>query len=175
MKFLDLSVGALSKPLRGGKMQPVIHVQWPLHSKKQRTAAPPLLIVAVSYNTIIRKTLTASTQLTSILVKPASTGKNQTSFTHACNQIIFSTQSLTVLVGAPERYSEKQPGLRTSILHFPNLHCNVSHKDNIKEDTPHLCFLEPISSLLVKTWTLVEIKNSKQGILANSVAHLYKS
>lgn len=142
-------------------MQPVIHIQQSLHSKKQRTTAPPLLVVDVSYNTIVRKTLTASTQLTTTLVKPASTGKNETSFIQARNQIIFSTQSLTVLIGASERYSEKQPGMRTSIVHFPNLHCKVSHKDNIKEDTPHLCFLEPISSLLVKTWTLVEIKNSK--------------
>lgn len=81
---------------------------------------------------------------------------------------LYLAHSLTVLVGASDRYSEKQPGLGTSILHFPNLHCKVSHEDNIKEDTPHLYFLEPISSLLVKTWTLVEIKNSKQGILANS-------
>lgn len=145
-------------------MQPVIHVQWSLHSKIQRATASPLLFVDL-INTIVRKTLTASTQFTIILVKPASTGKNKTSFTH---QIIFSTQSLTVLVGASKRSSEKQPGIGTSMLHFHNLHCKVSHKDNIKEDTPHLCFLEPISSLLVKTWTLVEIKkNSKWGILAN--------
>jgi len=65
-------------------------------------------------------------------------------------------------------------GLGSSILRFPDLHCKGSHKDNIKEDAPHLCFLEPISSLLVKTWTLIEIKDSRQGVLANSVAHSYK-
>lgn len=32
----------------------------------------------------------------------------------------------------------------------------------MKEDTPHLYFLEPISSLLVKTWTLVEIKTASK-------------
>lgn len=37
-----------------------------------------------------------------------------------------------------------------------------SHKENVKGDTPHLCFLEPISSLLVKTWTLVEIKTASK-------------
>lgn len=35
-----------------------------------------------------------------------------------------------------------------------------SHKKNRKGDTPHLYFLEPISSLLVKTWTLVERKTA---------------
>lgn len=76
---------------------------------------------------------------------------------------------VTVLVGVSELF-------RIWTLHFPNLYGEVCHKDKIKKEyTPHLCFLEPISSLLVKTWTLVEIKNSKQGILASSVAHLYKS
>lgn len=32
----------------------------------------------------------------------------------------------------------------------------------MKGDTPHLYFLEPISSLLVKTWTLVEIKRASK-------------
>lgn len=107
-------------------MQPVTQVRWSLHSKNQRTTAPPLLTVDVSYNTTIRKTLTASPQLTITLLKPSITDKHQTSFTHACNQIIFSTQSLTVRVGASERYSEKQPGLRTPTFHFPNLHCKVT-------------------------------------------------
>lgn len=42
VEVLDLSLGHLSKPLRGGKMKPGIHVQWSLHLKNQ-TALPPLL------------------------------------------------------------------------------------------------------------------------------------
>lgn len=59
-------------------MQPVIHIQWSLHSKNQRAAASPILFADL-INTTVRKTLTASTQFIIILVKPASTGKNKTS------------------------------------------------------------------------------------------------
>lgn len=49
MEFPDLSLGDLSKPLRGGKMQPGIHVQWSLHHKNQ-TALPPLLVDIKNHN-----------------------------------------------------------------------------------------------------------------------------